>query len=47
MKLNRFAIFLSATILIACSGQEKTAVLEIGFGKADLTQAGYTDPIRP
>jgi hypothetical protein len=46
MKFNRFTIFLSACILLACSGKEKKAVLEIGFGKADLTQAGiFEDPV--
>lgn len=46
MKYSKFAFLLYATILLACSGQEKTAVLEIGFGKADLTQAGiFEDPV--
>ncbi len=46
MKYNKLAFILLASILIACSGQEKKTVLEIGFGKSDLTRAGiFEDPV--
>ena len=46
MKYSNLAFILMALILLACSGQEKETVLEIGFGKADLTRAGiFEDPV--
>lgn len=46
MKYSKLAFILLASILIACSGEEKKLVLQIGFGKADLTQAGiFEDPV--
>lgn len=46
MKYSKLALLLMAVILLACSRQEKKTVLEIGFGKADLTGAGiFEDPI--
>ena len=48
MKYSKLAFILLASILIACSGQEKKTVLEIGFGKSDLTRAGiFEDPVSP
>ena len=45
MKFNRFAIFLSAIILLASCGQEKKAVLEIGFGNGTaLAEAAARHP---
>ncbi|MEE9460844.1 MAG: hypothetical protein V3V53_03380 [Bacteroidales bacterium] len=46
MKYSKLAFTLMASILLACSGQENKTVLEIGFGKADLTRAGiFEDPV--
>jgi hypothetical protein len=47
MKQYKIIIFiLTGVILCSCSGQKNEAVLEIGFGKADLTLAGiFDDPV--
>ena len=45
MEFRKLLFILSGTIVFSCTGQKNNEVLKIGFGKADLTQAGiYTDP---
>ncbi len=46
MKLNKIIFFLAGAIIFSCTGQKNKEVLEIGFGKADLTRAGiFDDPV--
>ena len=46
MKYSNLAFILTVSIILGCTGQKKEAGLEIGFGKADLTQAGiFEDPV--
>jgi len=46
MKYNKWAFLLAASIILGCSGQRQKTVLQIGFGKADLTRAGiFEDPV--
>lgn len=42
-RLFRFILVLSGAFLFSCTGQNKTEVLKIGFGKADLTRACFFD----
>lgn len=46
MKYSKWAFLLAVSIILGCSGQRQKTVLEIGFGKADLTRAGiFEDPV--
>ncbi len=46
MKYGNLAFILTVSIILGCTGQHQKAVLEIGFGKADLTRAGiFEDPV--
>jgi hypothetical protein len=46
MKYSRLAFILAVCLFFGCTGQKQKTVLEIGFGKADLTQAGiFEDPV--
>lgn len=46
IKFRKIVFVLCGVIFFSCTGQKKEAVLEIGFGKADLTRAGiFEDPV--
>jgi len=46
MKFKGIIFILAGAILCSCTGQKSEGVLEIGFGKADLTRAGiFEDPV--
>ena len=46
MNYGKLITILTISLFFGCSGQKREEVLEIGFGKADLTQAGiFEDPV--
>ena len=46
MNYTKLVFVLIISVIFGCTGQKKEEVLEIGFGKADLTQAGiFEDPV--